>query len=118
MSVTEKIQDIIKENEDKLAARQANMNQISNDIKVTEKIILDLFTKKPFAMPIEDLCSEIGILSWDFYQCGKEGKGKFRLLIEIDNLTRRPLMEAPFKYRERVHGYLPMFVEKLIADLV
>ena len=114
MSVTEKIQNIIKENEDKLAARQANMNKISNDIKVTEKLILDMFTKKPFAMPIEDKA----VLSWDFHQCGKEGKGKFRLLIEIDNLTRRPLMEAPFKYRERVHGYLPMFVEKLIADLV
>jgi len=114
MSVTEKIQDIIKENEDKLAARQANMNQISNDIKVTEKIILDLFTKKPFSMPIEN---QNGILSWDFYQCGK-GKGKFRLLIEIDGKSRRPLMEAPFRYREHVHEHLPMFVEKLIADLV
>ena len=115
MGVTEQIQNIIKQNEDKLAARQTNMDKISNDIKVTEKLILDMFTKKPFSMPIED---HNGILSWDFYQCGKEGKGKFRLLIEIDNLTRRPLMEAPFKYRERVHGYLPMFVEKLIADLV
>jgi hypothetical protein len=115
MSVTEKIQDIIKENEDKLAARQANMNKISNDIKVTEKLILDMFTKKPFSMPIEN---HNGILSWDFYQCGKEGKGKFRLLIEIDGKSRRPLMEAPFKYREQVHEHLPMFVEKLIADLV
>tara|TARA_R100001244_G_scaffold24864_1_gene25034 strand:- start:174 stop:518 length:345 start_codon:yes stop_codon:yes gene_type:complete len=114
MGVTEQIQNIIKENEGKLAARQANMDQISNDIKVTEKIILDLFTKKPYAMPIKDRES---ILSWDFYQCGKDGKGRFRLLIEIDGKPRRPLMEASFLYREKVYQYLPEFVERLIADL-
>jgi len=105
---------VLKKHEKTIKRKNANLDEISNDIKKVELFLTNSGMKHPFIMEIPFTNEEL-FLEWDFWEKQKI----FRLCLskKIDDVSfrRKPLIECSSKDRQQIHSFLEEFIKRFMA---